>query len=78
MWGPVLGSGTWVLYLLGYLMHFLMGKMVHGSKKATLSPCEDSCCNIEVRIVCVSVSLNSTKGDVKETRLGKWRSDMAV
>ena len=32
---------------------FLKEKMIHGNKKSALGPCEDSCCNVEVRIVCV-------------------------
>lgn len=54
---PVLGNGTWVLYLLGCLVLFLMEGMVQGNKKAILVPCEDLCYNSWVRIVYKPVSL---------------------
>ena len=37
---PVVGGGTWVLYLLGCLVLLLMERMARGNKKAILVPCE--------------------------------------
>lgn len=44
--GPVLGSGMRVMHPLGCLMLLALDRMVHGNKKATLGPYEDSCCNL--------------------------------
>lgn len=54
---PVLGGGTWVLYLLGCLVLLLMERMARGNKKAILVPCEVLYYNSWVKIVYKPVSL---------------------